>query len=301
MVHIDDDQTGEMKTAWPRRRSVLRAVGAGAAIPFLTGVGASSTADPATWTYGRLQEDDEGENGENGDGETVTAHVVHLLETFPPTNPNRPLDFFFQPTGLHVEPGDVLKFVFDTPRHTVTSYSNAFGQARRHPEGIRGFSSPVLGWVPGTAPVPGEGGDGGQGGNGDDSGQNDTDDQTGPVPEVWLLTLEEAGVYDVYCAPHEVFGMVMRVVVGDVADEDVDFEFEDAENLPEEGVGPVGLARAILTDPQLTPAAIQEAGSVRWEDLNANQSNGGDENGNGTDGNGNGGEGSDEDPDAGGQ
>lgn len=301
MKDNSSDRQGGWTGLWPRRRSVLRAVGAGATLPFVTGVGASSAT--GEMTYARLQEEQEEDEDGNGDGDSdsVTAHVIHLLETFPATNPNRPLDFFFQPTGLHIQPGDVLKFIFDTPRHTVTSYSNAFGQARRTPEGARPFSSPILGWVPGTEPDFSEEGDGEEDEeettteeeNGDTGGNSE---QTGPVPEVWLLTLEKEGVYDIYCAPHEAFGMVMRVVVGDVADEDVDFEYEDPEALPEEGFGPVGLAREVLTDPQLTPAAIQEAGKVMWNDLDANQTDGTNGDGNGTNG-----DGTDDDPNGSGQ
>lgn len=59
--------------------------------------------------------------------------------------------------------------------------------------------------------------------------------------------------------------MVMRVGGGDVTT--APFETTDPDALPPPCVGPVGLARVTLTDPALRPAAIADAGSVAWADL----------------------------------
>ncbi|WP_256290088.1 hypothetical protein [Halobellus inordinatus] len=121
----------------------MKAFGAGAAISVL---GGSTVA----------QEDDEMDDEESSDDEamngTGTVHTVETLIRAPPTNQNRPVDFFFQPTGLHIEPGDVVKFVFRTPDHNVVAYHPAFGMRRRVPIGVTAFSSPLLGWRPESVP-----------------------------------------------------------------------------------------------------------------------------------------------------
>lgn len=48
------------------------------------------------------------------------THDVHL-NVMPVEG--RPIpEFFFQPTGLYVEPGDTVRFIADTPHHTATTY-----------------------------------------------------------------------------------------------------------------------------------------------------------------------------------
>lgn len=63
--------------------------------------------------------------------------------------------------------------------------------------------------------------------------------------------------------------MTMRVVVGE--ETETEFETTDTEQLPPPRVGPVGLARQVLTDPNLEPDAIVEEGRVEWMDLEVNQ------------------------------
>lgn len=92
-------------------------------------------------------------------------------------------EFFFEPTGLHVEQGDVVQFNFASPDHTVTAYHPELGRQRRVPEGVPAFSSPVL------------------------AGET-----------FWLYRFNEPGVYDLVCSPHEYFGMVMRIVVDEPGD-----------------------------------------------------------------------------------
>jgi plastocyanin len=277
------------------RRRVMKALGGGAA---LSAVGGRVRAS-----------DDDDENGGSDRGKTV--HEVQTLIA-PPTNQQRPADFFYQPTGLHIRPGDVVKFVFTTPDHNVVSMHPAFGMRRRVPLGVDAFSSPLKGWrpesIPGDQIEPpaepggengedgegGEGGEDGEGGNGGDGSDGDDGeaDDSMPVPDVWLHLFETPGVYDLVCSPHETFGMAMRVVVGDVTE--ARFNTSDPEQLPGPRAGPVGLSRVTLTDPALEPAAIVENERVLWSDLVANgggSENGGGEGGNGGDGDsGNGGD-----------
>jgi plastocyanin len=100
-----------------------------------------------------------------------------------PKDSEPPLDFFFEPVGLHVQPGEIVNFVGVTPEHTATAYHPQQGRQQRVPDGVPPFSSPVVA----------------AGGS-------------------WMYAFLEEGVYDILCAPHEVFGMVMRVVVGDETD-----------------------------------------------------------------------------------
>ncbi|MBI2648031.1 MAG: hypothetical protein HYY68_03145 [Thaumarchaeota archaeon] len=150
-------------------------------------------------------------------------------------NPRPPIpipEFFFQPTGLLVRPGQTIKFLFVTPEHTVTAYHPGFGFAQRVPDGVPPFSSPVL---PGGA--------------------------------YWLYTFEKEGVYDVFCAPHQILGMVMRIVVGSASG-------PGATPPPppslEEGpppFPPILTASLVLRDAALSPDNIISKGSVKWEEL----------------------------------
>ncbi|WP_123538295.1 plastocyanin/azurin family copper-binding protein [Halosimplex salinum] len=279
------------------RRDVMKAVGAGTVLAALGGTAVVSGRDGKA-----VGEVDAGAvDRHDGLQEAGSVHRVQTLISAPPTNPERPADFFFQPTGLHVRPGDVVRFEFVTPDHNVVSYHPAFGMRRRVPLGVDAISSPLLGWRPDSIPgdmvdpptpaveeeaegteteTPGgettagmetetptaTGTATGTGGEGD-----------GPIPDFWLLAFDEPGVYDFLCSPHEVFGMAMRVVVGD--ETDAPFETEDPEALPEPRVGPVELARETLTDPALAPSNIVEQGTVLWSALEAVQ---GQENGTGT-------------------
>ncbi|WP_415380687.1 plastocyanin/azurin family copper-binding protein [Halosimplex sp. TS25] len=275
------------------RRDVMKAVGAGTVLTALGGTAVVSGRD------GRAVGEVDAAAVEHDDRlqQAGSVHTVETLISGPPTNPERPADFFYQPTGLHVQPGDVIRFEFVTPDHNVVSYHPAFGMRRRVPLGVDAISAPLKGYRPDSIPgdmvdppMPAaEEGPGGTatatpGGEATTPMETETPTDTGtatgtdggsegPVPDYWLLALDEPGVYDFLCSPHEVFGMAMRVVVGD--ETDADFETEDAEALPEPRVGPVGLARVTLTDPALAPENIVEQGSVEWSALEANQGGGG--------------------------
>ncbi|WP_440998090.1 plastocyanin/azurin family copper-binding protein [Arhodomonas sp. SL1] len=89
---------------------------------------------------------------------------------------------WFTPTGLAVSPGDTVRFVnADTGNsHTATAYHpGLFGRPRRIPAQASAFHSDYL--LPGAD---------------------------------YAVTLIARGVYDYYCVPHELAGMVGRIVVG---------------------------------------------------------------------------------------
>lgn len=213
------------------RRRLLQAIAVGATVPAVSGLGrAKSTA-----TVGAIRRG-------SGDGVHPVFGFTALSEEIdPPVEPDHEVqleitereasipEFSFEPTGLFVEPGDTIKFALATPDHTITAYHPAFGRTQRVPDGVPPVSSPVLG--------------GGA---------------------YWLYTFERPGVYDLLCAPHEIFGMVMRVVVGEASG-------PGAASLaaPEavEGRPPELTAALVLEDEALAPEDIVEASSVSWSEL----------------------------------
>lgn len=152
-----------------------------------------------------------------------TTHEVQMLIT---EVEGRPVpEFYFEPTGLLIQPGDTVRFVAVTPHHTATAYHEQHVKSHRVPEGVEPFSSPVV-----------------------------------PVGEAWDYTFTVAGTYDIWCGPHEQYGMAMRVVgeAGGPANEPVD-------NLSPEGA--FGAAGTVLNDAALTPENIVAQGSVPWSEI----------------------------------
>lgn len=88
---------------------------------------------------------------------------------------------WFDPIGLHVDPGTTVRWVVRGNVHTTTAYSP---QNDHHPLRI---PDGATAWDSGFLVHPGEHFD---------------------------VTLTVPGVYDYYCMPHEAAGMVGRIVVG---------------------------------------------------------------------------------------
>ncbi len=85
--------------------------------------------------------------------------------------------FYFDPVGVHIEPGTTVRFVIESGSHNTVAYAEANGKPQRIPEGAEAWSS--------------------------------------EIGEDFEITLTAEGVYDFYCLPHESLGMVGRIVVGD--------------------------------------------------------------------------------------
>jgi|GEM_PF-1245616 len=192
------------------------------------------------------------------------AHEVQLLVEPPDPETGTPPSFFFEPTGLHVSSGDIVQFTFTTPDHTVTAYHPATGFQQRVPENVPPFSSPSV-----------------NGGG------------------AWLYRFDQPGVYDVYCGPHHAFGMVGRIVVGDLTEEAIpEYEatFEGAEDPPllapysremlEEELTAFSDRNAnaewvwltpqeVLDTDALDPMQIQSAGTVSFSDVRTELDRGG--------------------------
>lgn len=156
------------------RRTYLRRLGAG-------GLAATALSAPATATThenGTSAGNESATNGTSpdaagsGDGE---AHEVEMV--------TEGGDFYFDPVGLHVEPGDTVRFVNASGSHSATSYStdNDAAETQRIPEGASGFDSGIL-------------------------------EAEGATHS---YTFEVEGTYDYFCAPNKTVGMVGRIVCGD--------------------------------------------------------------------------------------
>ena len=146
--------------------------------------------------------------------------------------------FHFGPAGVHVRPGDTVLFSAESPDHAVTVYHEGHGRQNRVPDGVGPISSPLV-----------------------------------PVGGYWLFRFETTGVYDVYCPPHDPFGMNMRVVVseGDTVpplDVEQTGRPPTAENaLPSilGGLDPnVPSSAEVLASDALDPAEIVAEGTVPW-------------------------------------
>lgn len=137
-------------------------------------------------------------------------------------------EFFFDPVGLHVKPGDVVHFNVHHHLHTVTSFHPKYaGLPKRVPTDHALTSPPIA------------------------------DDDS------WLYRFTTKGVYDLLCLPHLGLGMVTRIVVFDPEEDSIDNStFDEWGPIPF-----IPNANAVLTDDALDPANIVEEGEVAWADL----------------------------------
>lgn len=157
-------------------------------------------------------------------GSAQTMHEVDLI--IEPVEGRPVPEFYFQPVGLFIATGDIVRFNAVSPHHTVTAYHPLHGKPQRVPEGVEPFSSPVI-----------------------------------PLGDSWEHTFTVPGVYDLWCAPHENYGMAMRIVVGEASGP----AMEMSDDFGPEGT--FGAAGAVLNDPVLEPQRIIDAGSVLWDEV----------------------------------
>ncbi len=91
-------------------------------------------------------------------------------------------NYYFDPVGLYVEPGDTVKWHIKAGGHSTTSYSKGNpkdGGVQRIPDGAKGWDSGVI--------------------------------KSGSFKH----TFKTKGTYDYYCIPHKDLGMVARIVCGE--------------------------------------------------------------------------------------
>jgi len=116
-----------------------------------------------------------------GSSVMAPAQQVHQVMLMIRESHDRPVpEFYFEATGLYIQPGDTVRFVGATPHHTATAYHALQGKVQRVPEGAEPFSSPMS-----------------------------------PIGGYWEYTFDIPGVYDIFCGPREQYGMAMRIVVGE--------------------------------------------------------------------------------------
>jgi len=96
---------------------------------------------------------------------------------------------YFNPVGVHIAPGDTVRWVQVDGFHSITAYHpNNDNHELRIPASAKPWDSGVL---LGTYPAPGS---------------------------TFERVFTVQGVYDYFCRPHEMAGMVGRIVVGEPGD-----------------------------------------------------------------------------------
>lgn len=224
-----------LKSHGMSRRVLMKVFGVSAGVAALGGTAAGST--------GRGTRIDKIYGATYAAGvDTVPAGLVdHLVELHirggegdhagfpidPDSGDEIPAEFFFDPVGLHVTPGEIVDFNVHNHLHTVTSF---------HPK-YEGFPERVPTDHALTSPPISDG-------------------------DSWLYKFTTKGVYDLLCLPHLGLGMVMRVVVFDPAEDSL-----DDSTFEEWGPLPIPNAGNVLSDDALDPANIVAAGEVAWSDL----------------------------------
>ncbi len=230
------------------RRPLLKSLGVGAGLLLGTGIGAGAKHDGQDGGGEGTQQLDPVYGFATPDAAEIPVglepdHEVDMLAAPPDPEAGRPPFLLFDPVGLRVTSGDIVQFNSVTPDHSVTAIHSAIFGDGRVPDRVPPFSSPILG-----------------------------------VGGAWLYRFEEEGVYDIYCGPHFILGMVMRLVVGDTAEEDLPEYAQSVENLPtqeefsqelnalseenEDCVWPFLMPADVLGADPLDPMNIQEQGEV---------------------------------------
>lgn len=158
---------------------------------------------------------------------SASAQTTHDVVMHITPVEGRPVpEFYFEPVGLLIEPGDSVRFVAASPHHTATAYHAEHIKSHRVPDGVEPFSSPIV-----------------------------------AIGQDWTYTFTVPGTYDLWCGPHEHYGMAMRIVVGEPGGPAED---------PVTNFGPDGVfatAGLVLNDPALASGQIVALGSVSWYDL----------------------------------
>lgn len=98
-------------------------------------------------------------------------------------------EVYFDPVGIHIAPGDTVRWIQVSNYHSVTAYAPSNdNHEKRIPDGAKPWDSGVL-----VAQYPVKG-------------------------STFSHTFTVEGVYDYFCIPHEAAGMVGRIVVGKAGD-----------------------------------------------------------------------------------
>lgn len=243
-IELSDAELIELiKNHGINRRSLMKLFGVGAGVAAFSGTAAGDNGKDARIdeVFGAAYSTDETPPSGLIDHE-VELRVIEKIgdghhDGFPEVDSPEDGDFvpdtedgeyFFDPVGLSVEPGDVVHFpVVEEHIHTVSAFDPHYeGLPRRIPDDASIFTAPPIG-----------------------------------KDESWLYRFDTAGVYDIACLPHFPLGMVMRIVVGDGGT-----DWGPLPN-PPGPTDPFRNAESVLTDPELDPGNIVSKGEVAWGDL----------------------------------
>lgn len=116
-----------------------------------------------------------GDGGDGGDGDGGNGGDNEVMMV------TEGSDYYFEPIGLHVEPGTTVTWVNESGAHSSTAYSEDNGKTQMIPDEAESWDSGIL-------------------------------SESGATFE---HTFEVEGTYNYYCTPHETLGMVGRIVVGE--------------------------------------------------------------------------------------
>ncbi|WP_255199011.1 plastocyanin/azurin family copper-binding protein [Halorarius litoreus] len=159
------------------RRRLVKTAGivATGGVTSLAGCSSSGNGDGGgepTTTDTPATTDGSGEQTTDGSGDSNTVMMV-----------TEGGEYYFDPIGLFVEPGETVTFKIKSGSHSATAYKQGKSSASvtRIPEGAEAFNSETL------------------------SEQGAT----------YEHTFETTGTYDYFCIPHKSLGMVGRIVVGE--------------------------------------------------------------------------------------
>jgi plastocyanin len=230
----DESSSGEISTpnteSNPRRRQLIKAAGV-AAIPALAGCSGPGSGD-ATPTADQASGEVDPRFGYVGTGdESPPVEADHTVELLIQEREGPIPEFYFEPAGLAIDMGDTVRFDLSTPHHNINAYHPAFGYTQRVPDQVAPFSSPIL-----------------------------------AAGDYWLYTFEQEGVHDLMCAPHELYGMVGRIVVGSATGPGAN-PVGEAPAPSEESRPPEFTAGLVLSDPAMSPENVADSGSVSWGEI----------------------------------
>ncbi|MDS0296145.1 hypothetical protein [Halogeometricum luteum] len=212
---------------------MMRALGASAVLPAVAGTAfAQTTDDGAAGEGGRAIRPGFGYSDLAARDPPVEPDHEVVLDVRAPSEAFEQGQWFFDPVGLYIEPGETVRFDVRREIHTVSSYHPVFGYKLRVPRAEPVISSPIL-W-PGT---------------------------------YFLYRFEREGVYDLMCLPHEFLGMVVRIVCGSATGPGTDPITPPEEVGNVTLYPPTDVGAKVLRAPQLRPERIIEAGRIRWDDI----------------------------------
>ncbi|WP_080505346.1 plastocyanin/azurin family copper-binding protein [Halorubrum aethiopicum] len=157
------------------RRQILKTAGILATGSVTSLAGCSGSGNGNGESEATTTEDTNGDSGGETNAGSGGSNTVMMV--------TEGSEYYFDPIGLFIEPGETVTFKNQSGSHSATVYKQGTSSAEvtRIPEGAEAFNSEIL------------------------SEQGATFEHT----------FETTGTYDYFCIPHKSLGMVGRIVVGE--------------------------------------------------------------------------------------